>query len=85
MRKLMEIYEAENGLIIKKEKKTYHLFYSSTEEKTESIKITNTKEAFVFLTDFFADKLKIDKKEWITEDSFGHHIQYRLMLEDMPS
>jgi hypothetical protein len=79
----MEVYETENGLVLKSEKRIYHLFSANEiQDNVQSVKIGNTKEAFIFLTKFFANKLKIDRKEWQVDYNFERTIQYRLCLED---
>lgn len=82
MRKIMEVFAADNGLITKKQIKTYHLFSTSVEEETESVSIATAKDAFIFLCNFFADTLKIDRRKRITATTMDEVIEFRLMLED---
>lgn len=73
MRKIMEVYEAENGIVIEKDKTVYHLFGTDREKSTESVKIADAKEAFYFLANFFFDKLELEKRE-VQKFDTGEHI-----------
>jgi hypothetical protein len=83
MRKLMEVYEADNGIVLKRLYNEYHLFIGETKkESIENVVIANTKDAFNFLCRFFCNKLKVDRMETFQQSDFDKKIIYKLRLED---
>ncbi len=83
MKKIMEVYEADNGLILKHLHNEYHLFVGiENKEEIENVIIANTKDAFNFLVKFFGNKLKVDIQQSFQEKSFEKIIRYKLSLEN---
>lgn len=64
MKKLMEVYGIENGIIIKKFQKVYHLFCGiENKEEVESYKIASRADVANFLLKFFENELNVEFKE----------------------
>jgi hypothetical protein len=83
MKKIMEVYEADNGIVLKRLYNEYHLFVGETKnESIENVVIANTKDAFNFLCQFFCNKLKVDRMETFQQSDFDKKIIYKLRLED---
>lgn len=82
MRKLMEVYEVDNGLLFKKNEKTYHLFGVSNNEVTESVRIADALDAFEFLANFFVDKFEINREEILRYDRFEKTIRLSFSIKE---
>jgi hypothetical protein len=83
MKKIMEVYSAENGLILKSNQRTYHLLGGYTEEeKTDSIRIADTKEAFYFLASFFEDELGVSHVSTAHVDGMHASLEFKLNIKD---
>ena len=76
MRKLMEVYAADNGLVLRNHKQVYHLFYTENKEDDQSFRITDSKEAFEFLARFFLEELGIDEKTVHVQNKFNRDVTY---------
>lgn len=69
MKKLMEVYAVDNGLIISRPYKVYHLFCGVEQgEEKESVKIGDRVDAIKFMLDFF-DGLGLEERTIYSNDT----------------
>ena len=82
MKKIMEVYQADNGFIVKKSNEVYHLFGGTEIEwDTDSVKIGNAKDAMLFLLNYFQNTIEIDYIERIKEDECAPQNHFHLKLK----
>jgi hypothetical protein len=90
MKKLMEIYGTDNGLIIKKFSKVYHLFVGiENEEDIHDVKIADEVDAMNFMLDFFHKKLKLKEESFTKNENTSIYtkkfVKYSLMIREQKS
>jgi hypothetical protein len=69
MKKIMEVYQVENGIMLKKYDHVYHLFSGTkVEENYDSFKIATKEEAIQFMLNFF-DGLNLKVQDKISPES----------------
>ena len=83
MKKIMEIYAVDNGIIFRKFSYSYKIFGGVDIETNEiPIKIGTAKEAFTVLAELFKDQIEITEKTLLHVESLDTETHVTLKIKD---